>query len=190
MSRSGPCLNKTVRKKALAIVIVALILCACSSAPVKPQANAVVIGNVPFFPQEDYQCGPAALAGVLHYWGSSVGIGDIADAIFSKSARGTLTFDMVLYAERLGYSATQYQGSLDDLRSKIRDGYPLVVLVDYGVYVYRVDHFMDVIGYDEDGVIVNSGRSKKKYLSNDDFLRSWKRTNNWTLLIKPKEKSE
>ncbi|HMK55314.1 MAG TPA: C39 family peptidase [Dissulfurispiraceae bacterium] len=186
----GPCLNKIVIKKALAIIMVALLLSACSSSPVKPHVNAVVLDNVPFFPQEDYQCGPASLAGVLHYWGSSVDIGEIANAIFSKSARGTLTIDMVLYAERLGYSATQYSGSLDDLRSKIRAGYPLVVLVDYGIYVYRVDHFMDIIGYDDNGVIVNSVRSEKIYLSNEDFLKSWKRTNNWTLWIKPKGKSE
>lgn len=94
--------------------------------------------------------------------------------------------DMVLYAERKGYAALQYPGSPDDLKSKIRAGYPLIVLVDYGFFVYRKEHFMVVIGYDEDGVIVNSGKSEKLYVSNEDFLKTWKRTNNWTLWIRPK----
>ena len=163
-----------------------LVLCACSTAQVQKGANPVAIGDVPFFPQEDYQCGPASLAGVLHFWGSTAGVREIAGEIFSKSARGTLTMDMLLYAERKGYNALQYPGSLDDLESKIRAGYPMIVLVDYGFSVYRREHFMVVIGYDAEGLIVNSGKSEKLYVLNDDFLKTWKRTNNWTLWIKSK----
>ena len=94
--------------------------------------------------------------------------------------------DMSLYAERKGYPALQYPGGLDDLKSKIRTGYPLIVLVDYGFLAYHKKHFMVVIGYDADGLIVNSGKSEKLYVSNEDFLKPWRRTNNWTLWIKSK----
>jgi predicted double-glycine peptidase len=168
------------------IACAVLFLCACSSAPVQKGTDEVVVMDVPFFPQEEYQCGPASLAGVLRYWGSAVTVKEIAGDIFSRSARGTLTIDMLLYAERQGYTASQYAGSPEDLKAKVRAGYPLIVLVDYGFFVYRVDHFMVVIGYDDKGVVVNSGKSESKYVAMEDFLKSWKRTNNWTLWIKPK----
>jgi predicted double-glycine peptidase len=163
-----------------------LVLCACSTTQVQRGANTVAIGDVPFFPQEDYQCGPASLAGVVHFWGCTADVREIAGEIFSKSARGTLTMDMSLYAERKGFTALQYPGDLDDLKSKIRTGYPLIVLVDYGFLAYHKEHFMVVIGYDADGLIVNSGKSEKLYVSNEDFLKTWRRTNNWTLWIKSK----
>jgi len=163
---------------------IVFVLCACSTAQVSRGTNTVAIGNVPFFPQEDYQCGPASLAGVLHFLGSNDDVREIASEIFSKSARGTLTIDMLLYAEKKGYAASQYSGGLDDLESKIRAGYPLIVLVDYGFSVYHKEHFMVVIGYDADGLIVNSGKSEKLYVSKEDFLRIWGKTNYWTLWIK------
>ena len=162
-------------------------LCACSSVPVQKGVNKVVIKNVPFFPQEDYQCGPSSLAGVLHYWGSDIAVEDIKGEIFSRSARGTLTMDMLLYAQNKGFAASQYTGSLNDLKSKVKLGHPLIVLVDYGFFVYRADHFMVVIGFDDDGIIVNSGKSEKLHVPNKDFVKIWQRTNNWTLWIKPKD---
>ncbi|HYA31796.1 MAG TPA: C39 family peptidase, partial [Thermodesulfovibrionales bacterium] len=90
-----------------------------------------LVRNVPFFPQEDYQCGPASLAAVLNYQGVSVTSDEVARAIYSPSARGTLNIDMVLYAQSLGLRASQYKGGLDDLREQIDAGRPLIVLVDY-----------------------------------------------------------
>lgn len=147
--------------------------------------HAHVIDNVPFYSQETYQCGPASLAGVLNYWGVQITPDDIAKEIFSKSARGTLTIDMVLYAQMKGLKAIQYKGNIDDLRKNIDSNCPVIVLVDYGISLYQVNHFMVVLGYNEYGVIVNSGRSKHKFISKEDFAKVWKKTNYWTLLIKP-----
>ena len=48
---------------------------------------------------------------------------------------------------------------------------------------------MVVVGYNEDGVIVNSGKDKGKFIPEEDFIKSWERTKFWTLLIKKKVKS-
>jgi hypothetical protein len=45
---------------------------------------------------------------------------------------------------------------------------------------------MVVTGYDESGVIVNSGKERQKFIASKDFLKSWRKTNFWTLLITPK----
>ncbi len=146
-----------------------------------------VIEGVPFFRQEAYQCGPSSLAGVLNYWGTKVSPEEIADDIYSKSARGTLDVDMVLYAERGGLYANQYKGNWEDLRQSIDKGYPVIVLVDYGFLVYQAYHYMNIIGYNERGIIADSGSDRHKFIPRKDFIRSWQKTDFWTLLITPEE---
>lgn len=164
-------------------------LCACV-APVTPPASpavgagdARIIKSVPFFPQEDYQCGPASMASVLNYQGLKTAPEEVAAAIYSKSARGTLNFDMVFFAERQGLSARQYPGNLADLKSRINRSSPLIVMVDYGFWAYQKNHFMVVVGYDSGNVIVHSGKDSYKPVPVDAFLKAWRKTNNWTLLI-------
>jgi predicted double-glycine peptidase len=160
-------------------------LTSCITAREIPESSHTrKIENVPFYQQESYQCGPASLAGVLNYWGVAVTPDEVARNIFSASARGTLTIDMVLYAQQKGLSAEQYKGSLDNLKQNIDSGYPVVVLVDYGGAFYQLNHFMVIFGYNEHGILANSGKDNGKFIPEDAFLKSWKKTNFWTLLIR------
>jgi len=154
--------------------------------PIKESRPARIIENVPFYPQEIYQCGPASLAGIFNFWGIRVSPEEIAGEIYSRSARGTLNLDMVLYAERKGLKAHQFRGSLEDIKRNIDSGHPLIVLVDYGFWVYQRNHFMIVFGYQDDGIRVHSGRESDKFVPLKDFLKSWERTRFWTLLITPR----
>jgi hypothetical protein len=171
------------------LVIVSLISCATGREISGSGEKHIVIG-VPFYAQEAYQCGPASLAGVLNFWGINVGPGEISKDIFSRSARGTLNLDMVLYAQKRGLYALQYAGSMEDLRKNIDSGHPVIVLVAYGFSVYEVDHFMVATGYYDNGVIVNSGREQNKFIDEGDFLKIWAKANYWTLLIEKRVKSE
>jgi predicted double-glycine peptidase len=92
---------------------------------------------------------------------------------------------MVLYAQRKGLTATQYEGNTEDLRRNIDSSRPIIVLVDYGFFSIQANHFMVVVGYNEHGVIINSGKDKDKFISEKDFLKIWGKTKFWTLLIKP-----
>lgn len=166
------------------LAIIVIILNACSTVSVRFDSNPLLIDNIPFYPQEEYQCGPASLASVLNYWEVHVTPDDIAKEIYIESARGTLTIDMILYAQKKGLNASHYKASLEDLKKNIDSGYPVIVLVDYGISLYKVNHFMVVIGYNDYGVVVNSGKDKGKFISEKDFTKAWERTNYWTLLIK------
>ena len=160
-----------------------------SCAGVSPPDNTQpfrMIQNVPFYPQEEFQCGPASLAGVLNHWNINVSPEEIASEIYSKSARGTLNIDMGLYVERIGLKARQYRGSLEDIKTKIDSGYPLIVLVDEGFLIYQKNHFMVVIGYGGEGILANSGREQGKFIPAKEFLRSWERTKFWALWITPR----
>jgi ABC-type bacteriocin/lantibiotic exporter with double-glycine peptidase domain len=170
--------------------LLALCMCflgSCAGTDKVQEARSFrIIENVPFHPQETYQCGPASLAGVLNYWKIPVSPEKIAAEIYSGGAKGTLNIDLVLYAERMGLKANSYEGNLEDVRGNIDSGRPLIVLVDYGFWVYQKNHFMVVVGYDENGIIANSGREQHQRIAQKDFLKVWERTKFWTLRITPK----
>jgi predicted double-glycine peptidase len=171
----------------LVSILSALLLCGCVSVTgvtdSERKSDRHIIENVPFFPQEEYQCGPASLASVLNYWGVSSVPEEIAGTIYSQSARGTLNVDMVIYAQSRGLEASQYRGTWDDLRKEIDSGFPLIVLVDYGFSVFQSNHFMVIIGYGEADVVAHSGKHERKVIPLQDFLKSWEKTNYWTLLV-------
>jgi len=175
------------------LLLFLLVVSGCTRGSARPvleqketYGHVHIIQGLPFYPQEDYQCGPSSLASVLNYWGSAVTPGDIAEDIYSPSARGTLNIDMALYAEARGLDASFYSGGLPDVKTKIEAGYPLIVLVDQGFSFYQVNHFMVLVGFSNDGLIVNSGREERKFIPTGEFLRSWERTKFWTLFIKKK----
>jgi ABC-type bacteriocin/lantibiotic exporter with double-glycine peptidase domain len=145
-----------------------------------------MVAEVPFFPQEMHQCGPASLAGVLNYWGISVTPEEIAQAIYSPSARGTLDLDLVFYGEKKGLKTYLYDGSRADLEKNIRGKIPLIVLVDEGFLTYQKHHFMIVVGYDDRGIFAHSGGEKQRFYSWPDFLKTWEKTRNWTLRLTPR----
>ncbi len=167
----------------LILCLISLFLSCSTTENLQSSQLSTIIKNVPFYPQEDYQCGPASLAGVMNYWGIQVTPQDIREEVFSQTARGTLNIDLLLYAQGKGLVAKQYAGSLDDLKANINKGIPLIILVDYGFSLFQRNHFMVVVGYSNKGVIANSGKFKELFISEDDFLKKWGKTDYWTLLI-------
>ena len=86
------------------LLLFATLLSCCAPDRVRGGSGRVV-EDVPFYPQERYQCGPASLASVLNYLGVKVSPEEIASDIYSKTAKGTLDIDMVSYV--LGRASKQ-----------------------------------------------------------------------------------
>lgn len=169
---------------------IALIRCAVSrdgtSSPFPAPAGSGKVENVPFYSQLSYQCGPASLAGVLNFYGEAETPDKIARAIFRDNIRGTVTLDMILYARAKGFSTRWYSGSTHDIQCAVDGGVPLIVMVDLGFANLSKYHYMVVVGYEPEGVVVNSGKEREKLMRWDRFLSPWKRTKCWTLRIDPK----
>jgi len=146
-------------------------------------AQEYIINSVPFFPSEDFQCGPSSLATVLNFLGMEITPDEIAKDIYSKGARGTSDFDMIIFAQKRGFKAVQYTGSIEDIKEKIQADKPLIVMTDEGYWFYRKYHFMVVVGFSDDFVIVNSATEMNKKIKIHDFLKKWRKTDFWTLLI-------
>jgi ABC-type bacteriocin/lantibiotic exporter with double-glycine peptidase domain len=170
------------RPHLLILLVLLSASCATTGSASRP-ASSNIIEGVPFYPQEAYQCGPASLAALLNYNGADVTPGDIAAAIYSEGAGGTLGIDMVLYVREKGLAVKQYEGSLEDLKFRIDSGNPVIILVDYGFWTYQRAHFMVMVGYYEDGFIVNSGKEHMKHVSRSELKRIWEKTRFWTLAV-------
>ncbi len=66
-------------------------------------------GQVPFFPQEVNQCGPAALATALGAVGVSIAPKVLGTAVFVPAREGSLQIEMLAAPRRHGHIATPNQ---------------------------------------------------------------------------------
>ena len=186
-------LARMAGRTAAVFLLLAVSLAGCAGslpAGFSPPVGAARLANVPFFPQLDYQCGPASLAGVLNYYGKRITPEQVAQAIFRENIRGTVTLDMALYARDQGLSARWFNGSAAEIVEAIDSGSPLIVMVDYGFSVVSQNHYMVVVGYDQKGIVANSGTSRETHVSWSDFLPTWERAKRWTLRIEPKDSTK
>jgi ABC-type bacteriocin/lantibiotic exporter with double-glycine peptidase domain len=173
-----------------------LILTGCGSPVIgsdnaltgKPKTGARLIRGVPFFPQEDYYCGPSALASLLTYYGHPTTQNEIAEEIFLPRHFGTLSMDLLLYSQAKGLDTKIVEGDLNVLRSEIDQKRPVVVFLNLGLKVFPKGHFITVIGYDDSSrvVIAHSGRQSELHIPYRKFLEAWEKTGFWTLLVNQK----
>ncbi len=144
------------------------------------------IENVPFFPQEAYQCGPAALGMALHWSGSHVDPSILTAEVFTPSRQGSLQSAMIGAARRHGRVAYLLSNP-SNLVKEIAAGHPVVVLQNLGLSLFPVWHYAVVIGYDltRETVTLHSGKTPRLRQSVKLFDRTWARGDYWGLLVLP-----
>src|SRR5262249_35844183 len=150
-----------------------------------------LIAAVPFIPQEAYQCGPAALAMVLRYWGAPADPDEIGRALYLPSARGVLNLELEFEARRRGFRTEAFEGTLDRAKTELRQGRPIIVFQDLGRGPVSVPHFAVLVGYDDrsEVVVLHSGTTAFHVLSYAEFLRTWAVHRAWSLLITPRSQA-
>ena len=182
------------RARAVAAVCFALSMAGCVSAdqfltgeerPLSP--NALYVKQVPFYPQTQYQCGPASLATVLNYWGRHVTPEQIAQEIYRPGMKGTLSLDLWQYAKAQDFQASVRQGSWEFLETQVSRERPIIAFLNLGFRQVPLGHFLVVVGVDPEdkSVIAYSGVEKNQRIPFDRFKEAWEKTNYWSLLIEP-----
>ena len=146
--------------------------------------------DVPFVRQKDDFCGPASLSSVLKFYGTDIDQEEIAKEIYSPTLKGTLIIDLKRYAQSLGFKSDVRRGSLEELKSYINRGYPVIVLVDLGKFFVSAPHYMVVVGYDEEHIVAHTGYKANQRLSYEDFNRIWSKMGNVMLVLHPKNHIE
>ena len=185
-----------------------ILLCSCETLPVQgsarvqedaqwdfTQGSAEPSGSikrrvhlvVPFFPDNTDQCGPAALASILTYWGISSEPRTLKEEIYLRRLRGTLSIDLLLAAQSRGLQAMGSGGTLDRLKTELAADRPVVALLNLGWTFYPQGHYVVVTGYDElrQGVYVHSGLARDVFVPYALFLVHWEKTGRWMLQMQP-----
>jgi tetratricopeptide (TPR) repeat protein len=146
--------------------------------------SAVELRHTPFFPQRDYQCGPAALATVLVASGVEVSADALVEQVYLPARRGSLQAEMTAAMRRHGRLAYRLEPTLAALLAELRGGRPVVVLLNLGLDLIPVWHYAVVIGYDTaaDAIILRSGTQRRREMAAGRFLQSWRRADSWALL--------
>jgi parallel beta-helix repeat protein len=157
--------------------------------------------SVPYHKQiKSYYCGPAALEMLFDFYGPDIPQIEIAD-VERTSADGTYTEDMIRAAHFsnlstslgresplnfTGYTARKYGYiafgcggmTIDDLRSLILAGYPIIVLTTW--------HFRVVVGYDSNYIIFQDSYYGSMYkMRYSDFDTDWDYSGHWGMFVSP-----
>lgn len=145
------------------------------------------ISGVPFHAQDDYQCGPAALAMVLDAAGTHVTPDDLKPLVYLPGLKGSLQAEMLAGARRNGFVAVTLAPQLDHLLTEVAAGHPVIVLQNLGLDWIPVWHYAVVIGYDLDErtILLRSGREQRQSLTLATFERTWARSARWAMLAMP-----
>ena len=154
------------------------------------EGESLYVEGVPFYPQKEYQCGPASLAAVLNYLGQAVLPEEIAEAMYLPRLKGSLNMDLLRYATAQGFDARIQEGSLEYLQNHLAHQQPVIAFLNRGFTFFPIGHFLVVVGLDPDqqAVIAHSGTEKDKRIPFKTFLAEWKKTQYWSLIITPKDK--
>ncbi len=144
------------------------------------------VADVPFFPQERYHCGPAALAMVLAWSGLPVTQEDLVSEVYTPARQGTFRTDMLAAARRHGRLAVEI-GGLRDLLAEIAAGNPVLVFQNLALSWYPQWHYAVAIGYDLKAreITLHSGLDQGRVLPLSVFERTWKRGDYWAVVVLP-----
>lgn len=162
----------------------------CTSIPAhKAELQAglasIELTDTPFFPQEKYQCGPAALATAISSSGVSVELQELVDRVYLPGRRGSLPVEMLAATRALGRIAYIIDGSMQALWDELAAGRPVLILQNLGVAAIPRWHFAVVVGVDaaRDEVVLRSGVERRRVTSAATFLRTWRRSDYWGFVV-------
>jgi len=144
------------------------------------------LASVPFFPDDQDQCGPAALATVLRSAGIDRDPVQLKSQVYLPQRRGSLQFELLGAARRAGAIPYVLRPMPDDLLREVAAGNPVVVLQDVGGLRTQW-HYAVVVGYDlaQRLVTLRSGTLHRLELPIEEFDRSWARSSRWAFVALP-----
>ena len=168
------------------------LLFACSHTPQSNQLaeqsfspRQVELTDVPFFPQTEYQCGPAALATVMQYRGIDIEPEALTEQVYIPEKQGSLQTEMVAAARRQGLMPYLLAPQLNDLLTEVAAGNPVLVMQNLGYNWKPFWHYAVVVGFDLDSqqVILRSGTHERWQTTLKTFERTWARSEHWAVVI-------
>lgn len=157
-------------------------LAGCATTLSVPSAQ---VERVPFFAQEDLQCGPAALASLLAVAGLPQPVPTLADWMFTPALGGSLQQDLLGAARRAGALPVRIGRDLGALQQQLAQGRPVLVLQNLALRSWPHWHYAVVTAIDAAaGSLTLSGpKGTVETVSARQFARRWDLADHWAIVV-------
>lgn len=177
----------------LYVLLIAVLLAGCATPPQTARLTAhapaglprqALLSHVPFFAQEQFQCGPAALAMTLNASGLATTPDMLQPQVYLPAREGSLQPEMLAAARRNGRLPVVLAPRLDAVLTEIADGRPVIVLQNLSLPILPQWHYAVAIGYDLDRgeLVLHSGVTEGQRLTLQVFERTWARSGYWAMV--------
>ncbi|ROZ69718.1 PA2778 family cysteine peptidase [Ramlibacter sp. WS9] len=149
----------------------------------------VELKDVPFFPQTDYQCGPAALATILSYSGAPVTPDALVNQVYLPARKGSLQLEMLSTPRRYGRVSYALAPRYADMLREVAAGNPVVVLQDIGP-MFTQWHYAVLAGFDYPSgtLFLRSGTKARQEMPFTAFEREWMKSGYWAMVVTPPDR--
>ncbi len=175
---------RSVRYLLLAIISTICLLSGCSSHRPPgihslPEVD-IELTTTPFFPQEDYQCGPAALAALLVSSDVPTMPDLLSPSLYIPNRKGSLQLEVIGSIRQHNRVPYQIKAHIDNVIAELQAGRAVLVLQNLGLKILPNYHYAVVIGVTAEGhIILRSGTTERLLMHIDDFLVTWENAGNW-----------
>ncbi len=176
--------------------LAALLLAACSINPPLQLSEfaqgepASLAAIVPFYPQTDFQCGPAALAGILGATGIVTSPDVLSPQVYLPERHGSLQVELLAATRRAGRVPYVIDDDPGSLIAQIEAGRPVLVLQNLLTPHFPKWHYAVLTGFDpsRNRVRLNSGVKEGLEMRGPKFLRTWDWADRWAMVaLRPGE---
>lgn len=184
--------------RVLALLLIAGLLVGCATPQMAKLEQRwpddlpmrVELSQVPFFPQEDFECGPAALAMVAGAAGVHVSPEALVEQVYVPGRKGALQQEMLAATRRQGLLAYRLSPSIETVLRELAAGHPVLVFQNLAFSAYPVWHYAVVIGFDRERnlLLLHSARSARLEMSLFTFERTWARAQHWSMVALPPDR--
>ena len=150
-------------------------------------ATQADLDEVPFFAQQDYQCGPAALATAMVNAGATVTPADLVNQVYLPARQGSLQVEMLAAPRTHNLVSYPLPPHFDDLLREVAAGNPVIVLQDTGYGPITNWHYAVVTGYNYAAgeLYLRSGTTRRQKIPFTIFEYTWKKSDYWAMLVLP-----
>lgn len=163
------------------LALLALAGCAVNPRIELPAGDAIVLGGVPFHPQTQYQCGPAALAGLLGASGVDTSPEALVPQVYLPKRKGSLQVELLAASRRAGRIPYVVEGEPQALLDELAAGRPVLVLQNLWTPSVPRWHYAVVVGSEpaRNRLRLNTGVDEAKAVPARSFLRTWDWAGRW-----------